>query len=90
MLDLFARRKKIAVWTAFESLPEVSEFATFAKLIFTIVVNQAGCKRTFSDLKVKQTQCQHRLGLEKLDKMTKVDSHNYYCQYVSGLITVYM
>jgi hypothetical protein len=35
-------------------------------------VNQAGCERVFSDLKVKQTQRRNRLKLEKLGKMTKV------------------
>jgi hypothetical protein len=64
------------VWSAFESDSEVAELSKFAKMIFSIVVNQAGCKQTFSDLKVKQTDRRSRLGLEKLDKMTKV-SENY-------------
>jgi hypothetical protein len=56
LICLLAEKRLIAVWTTFETLPEVSALATFAKLIFAIVVNQAGCERTFSDLKVKQTQ----------------------------------
>lgn len=64
------------VWSAFESDSEAVELSKFAKMIFSIVVNQAGCERTFSDLKVKQTDRRSRLGLEKLDKMTKV-SENY-------------
>ena len=60
------------VWSAFESDSEVMELSKFAKIIFSIVVNQAGCERTFSNLKVKQTDRCSRLGLEKLDKMTKV------------------
>jgi len=54
---------------------EVAELAAFAKLIFTIVVNQAGCGRTFSDVKIKQTHRQNRLGLNKLEKMTEVGSN---------------
>jgi hypothetical protein len=46
----------IVVWTAFESQAEVVELASFIKLILTIVVNQAGCECTFSNLKIKQTQ----------------------------------
>ena len=60
------------VWLAFESDSAVMELSKFAKIIFSIVINQAGCERTFSDLKVKQTDHRSRLGLEKLDKMTKV------------------
>src|SRR5882762_4245313 len=60
------------VWSAFESDSEVAELSKFAKMIFSIVVNQAGCERTFSDLKVKQMDRCSRLGLQKLDKMTKV------------------
>jgi hypothetical protein len=35
------------VWSAFESDSEVTELSKFAKMIFSIVVNQAGCKQTF-------------------------------------------
>ena len=48
------------------------ELAEFAILILKIIVNQAGCERVFSDLKVKQTQRRNRLKLAKLEKMTKV------------------
>jgi hypothetical protein len=50
----------------------MQELASFAILLLTVVVNQAGCERLFSDLKVKQTQRRNRLGLKKLEKMTKV------------------
>ena len=60
------------VWSAFESDSEVAELSKFAKIIFSIVVNQVGCEWTFSDLEVKQTDHRSQLGLEKLDKMTKV------------------
>ena len=50
----------------------VAELANFTQLILTIVTNQAGCKWTFSNLKIKQAQRRNQLHLEKLDKMTKV------------------
>ena len=45
----------IPVWEALRSMPGISELAGFAILLLLIVVNQAGCERVFSDLKVKQT-----------------------------------
>ncbi|KAJ7077492.1 ribonuclease H-like domain-containing protein [Mycena epipterygia] len=70
-------RDPIAVWVAFRT-PEIAELADFAIMILKIIVNQAGCERVFSDLKVKQTQRRNRLKLEKLDKMTKVlTSHHH-------------
>ena len=45
------------VWSAFESDSEVAEPSKFAKMIFSIFVNQTGCEQTFSDLKFKQTDC---------------------------------
>jgi hypothetical protein len=38
------------VWSAFKSDLEVVELSKFAKMIFSIVINQAGCK-------VKQMDC---------------------------------
>jgi hypothetical protein len=64
----------IAVWNALQCHDETYELAQFAKMILTVVVNQAGCERVFSDLKIKQTQRRNRLGLAKLEKMTKVSS----------------
>lgn len=46
--------------------------AEFAIILLKVVVNQAGCERVFSDLKINQTQRRNRLGLAKLEKMTKV------------------
>ena len=66
------KKDPIAVWTAFQSQPEIAELANFAQLILTVVANQAGCEQTFSDLKIKQAQRRNQLHLEKLDKMTKV------------------
>jgi hypothetical protein len=44
----------IAVWEAFANTSDMRELAEFAILILKIIVNQAGCERVFSDLKVKQ------------------------------------
>jgi hypothetical protein len=60
------------VWRAFESFPAVRQLASFAIILLKIVVNQAGCEQTFSDLKIKQTQWRNQLGLPKLAKMTIV------------------
>ena len=48
----------IAVWKMFESFgsPRMHALPDFADHILKIVVNQAGCERVFSNLKVKQTQ----------------------------------
>jgi hypothetical protein len=61
----------VAFWTGFLAT-DVSDLAQFALTLLKIVVNQAGCERVFSDLKIKQTHRRARLGLQKLDKMTKV------------------
>lgn len=69
------KKEPIAVWTAFESIPDVAELAKFAITLLKIVVNQAGCEWAFLDLKIKQTQHHSRLGLPKLAKMTKVSTY---------------
>ncbi|KAF9466987.1 ribonuclease H-like domain-containing protein [Collybia nuda] len=71
----FMGRDPIAVWKAFEGSADVQELSSFAITLLTIVVNQAGCERLFSDLKIKQTQRQNRLGLKKLEKMTMVSAN---------------
>jgi hypothetical protein len=55
------------------TVPEVAELAEFAILLLGIVVNQAGNERDFSDLKIKKTWLRNRLGIPKLQKMSKVD-----------------
>ena len=65
-------RDPIRAWAAFGSIAGIAELAKFAVILLKIVVNQAGCERVFSDLKIKQTQRRNRLGLDKLEKMTKV------------------
>ncbi|KAJ6549510.1 hypothetical protein B0H10DRAFT_1969012 [Mycena sp. CBHHK59/15] len=44
-------RNPIAVWVAFKT-PEIVELADYAVLLLKIVVNQAGCERVFSDVKI--------------------------------------
>jgi hypothetical protein len=60
------------VWKQFLNDPKVAELAKFAILLLEIVVNQAGNERVFSDLKIKKTRLRNRLGIPKLDKMSKV------------------
>ncbi|KAI4293644.1 hypothetical protein K525DRAFT_176946, partial [Schizophyllum commune Loenen D] len=67
-------RDPIAVWAGYESDEELRELALFAKMIFGIVVNTAGCERTFSHLKIIQTPHRARLGKDKLEAMTKISS----------------
>jgi hypothetical protein len=57
------------VWNAFMSA-ESKEFATFAITILKIMVNQAACERLFSCL--KKTDKRNRIGLKKVEKMSKV------------------
>jgi hypothetical protein len=68
---LLPGRNPIPVWAALRT-PDIEELVQFAILLLKIVVNQAGCERVFSDLKVKQMQRRNRVKLQKLDKMTKV------------------
>ncbi|KAJ7300362.1 hypothetical protein DFH08DRAFT_828525 [Mycena albidolilacea] len=82
---LISGRDPIAVWVAFRT-PAVAELTDFAITLLKIVVNQAGCERVFSDLKVKQTQRRNRLKLEKLGKMTKIGAEIRADQIERGVI----
>ncbi|KAJ7576622.1 ribonuclease H-like domain-containing protein [Mycena floridula] len=62
----------IAAWHAFGGTDSVKELTDFAILIFGIVVNQAGCERVFSHLKVQQTDHRAHLGLDKMEKSTRM------------------
>ncbi|KAJ6498527.1 ribonuclease H-like domain-containing protein [Mycena vitilis] len=62
----------IAVWEAFAGSGDLVELVQFAILILHIVANQAGCERTFSRTKIEQAGHRNRLGLEKIDKRTKI------------------
>ena len=61
----------IAVWDAFDT-EGILELSNFAKILLTIVANQAGCEQLFSDIGNTQGTWQTQLGLEKLKKITKV------------------
>jgi hypothetical protein len=60
------------VWKQLLTSPEVAELADLAILLLGLVVNQAGNERDFSDLKIKKTRLRNRLGIPKLQKMSKV------------------
>ncbi|KAJ6622322.1 ribonuclease H-like domain-containing protein [Mycena sp. CBHHK59/15] len=62
----------IQVWEAFSGSSHISELAEFAIMILHIIANQAGCERAFSRTKIEQSNHRNRLGLEKIDKRTKV------------------
>ncbi|KAJ6596559.1 ribonuclease H-like domain-containing protein [Mycena sp. CBHHK59/15] len=62
----------IQVWQAFAGSSHLAELAEFAIMILIIVANQAGCERTFSRTKIEQSDHRNRLGLEKIDKRTKI------------------
>lgn len=68
----------VAVWTAYATDEKLRELAHFAKMVFSIVVNTAGCERAFSHLKIIQTPHRARLGKDKLEAMTKVRDFNLY------------
>ncbi|KAJ6629669.1 ribonuclease H-like domain-containing protein [Mycena sp. CBHHK59/15] len=65
-------RDPIAVWTALDR--DNCELPRFALTILRVVVNQAGCERVFSDVKNTESPRRSRLGLEKLEKMTKINA----------------
>ncbi|EJD49896.1 hypothetical protein AURDEDRAFT_121926 [Auricularia subglabra TFB-10046 SS5] len=51
---------------------DVCDLASFAIMLLNLACNQAGNERVFSQLLVQQTRLRNRLGLEKLEKMTKI------------------
>ncbi|KAJ6509609.1 hypothetical protein DFH09DRAFT_1100883 [Mycena vulgaris] len=62
----------IRVWEALADTSKLTELAKFAIIILNIVANQAGCECMFSRTKVEQSDHRNRLGLEKMDKRTKI------------------
>ncbi|KAJ6624745.1 ribonuclease H-like domain-containing protein [Mycena sp. CBHHK59/15] len=62
----------IQVWEALAGSRDLAELAEFAIVLLHIVANQAGCERTFSRTKIEQSDHRNRLGLEKIDKRTKI------------------
>ncbi|KAJ7431571.1 ribonuclease H-like domain-containing protein [Mycena galericulata] len=61
----------IAVWTALQTSGGLAELARFAIMVLTVVVNQAACERVFSEVKNNESPHRARIGLEKLEKMSK-------------------
>ncbi|KAJ7353252.1 hypothetical protein DFH08DRAFT_856332, partial [Mycena albidolilacea] len=64
----------ILVWNQFKFCPDVVELAEFSIILLGLVMNQASNERTFSDLKIKKTRLCNRLGIPKLEKMSKLGS----------------
>ncbi|KAJ6587810.1 ribonuclease H-like domain-containing protein [Mycena sp. CBHHK59/15] len=62
----------VMVWEALAGSSHITELAQFAIIILQIVVNQAGCERTFSQTKIEQSDHRVRLGLDKIEKRTKI------------------
>ncbi|KAJ6584253.1 hypothetical protein B0H10DRAFT_2234545 [Mycena sp. CBHHK59/15] len=62
------------VWEQLKACPDVVELANFALLLLGLVVNQASNECSFSDLKIKKTRLRNRLGIPKLEKMSKLGS----------------
>ncbi|KAF5346601.1 hypothetical protein D9758_013487 [Tetrapyrgos nigripes] len=73
-------------WNTYLQSDEVKDLAQFAINIFTIIVNQAGCERTFSRAKFTQSPRRNRLGLLKIEKQTKVSSDIRYENQKAGLL----
>ncbi|KAJ7339927.1 ribonuclease H-like domain-containing protein [Mycena albidolilacea] len=64
----------ILVWNQFKFCPDVVELAEFSIILLGLVMNQASNERTFPDLKIKKTRLHNRLGIPKLEKMSKLGS----------------
>ncbi|KAJ6619379.1 ribonuclease H-like domain-containing protein [Mycena sp. CBHHK59/15] len=62
----------VMVWQALAGSSDIMELACFAIIILQVVVNQAGCERTFSWTKIEQSDHRVRLGLPKIEKRTKI------------------
>jgi hypothetical protein len=64
-------RDPIQFWQCYMAT-EAAGLAQLSIYLFKIVVNEAGCERVFSFLKEESKDWRNRLGLQKLEKMTKV------------------
>lgn len=60
------------VWEQFTTKAETKDLAHFALMLLDLCCNQGGNERTFSDVHIKQTRLRNRLGLRKLETMSKV------------------
>lgn len=70
--DDFQGNNPLLVWQQFKRCSAVVKLADFAILLLGLVVNQASNERSFSDIKIKKTRLHNRLGIPKLEKMSKV------------------
>ncbi|KZV96600.1 hypothetical protein EXIGLDRAFT_765262 [Exidia glandulosa HHB12029] len=61
------------VWESMLDDPQAHELAVFAIWLLQVVANQGANERNFSDFKITKTRLRNRLGLKKLEKMTKVN-----------------
>ena len=69
MFNSVKGKDPIRMWTAL--IASAEELATFATTVLKVVVNQAGCKRVFSDVGNTESPRRSRTGLAKLEKITK-------------------
>ncbi|KAJ6601670.1 hypothetical protein B0H10DRAFT_2230375 [Mycena sp. CBHHK59/15] len=70
--QIYKNTDLIQVWEALVGSTDITELAKFTIIILNIVANQAGCERTFSRTKIEHSDHCNRLGLEKMDKRTKI------------------
>ncbi|KAK7027516.1 hypothetical protein VNI00_015149 [Paramarasmius palmivorus] len=75
-----------AFWEAVKGDQAVADLADFAIILFDICPNQGGLERTFSDFSVNKTKRRNRLGLKKLEKMSKVTADIRMQQSSQGLL----
>ena len=59
------------MWDAFDT-EGILELSNFVKILLMIVANQVGCEQLFLGVSNTQGTWQTQLGLEKLEKITKV------------------
>ncbi|KAJ8453944.1 hypothetical protein ONZ45_g19501 [Pleurotus djamor] len=76
----------ILMWEQYKMASETSELAEFAIIMLSMVVNQAGNERTFSDLGIKKSRLRNRLSLTKLEKMSKVNASIRATQKTKGWV----
>ena len=51
------------------AIPDIEALAQVATQVLSMVVNQAGVERKFSDVKIKKSRLRNRIGIKKLEKM---------------------
>ncbi|KAJ7284775.1 ribonuclease H-like domain-containing protein [Mycena rebaudengoi] len=84
--EIYKNTDPIMVWEALKGTKALSELARFAIILLHVVANQAGCERSFSKVKVEQTDHRNRLKLDKLDKQTKIGAQLLFEHQKVGLV----